>query len=165
MSLVLQTWRAIRERDLVELLTHAKNSYMEVSRVEEQIRQCKAYTRDALHGQEQLREIHIPEVQAQFQREEQEIAALEQEIEQLLSTTFGGACGTSLAAYGMLLSVRHGTCFLYVAHESFFKNIAYGCCCTCDVITGAHCYKTNLCSCGQSTFQLFVWPAGVDMSH
>jgi len=103
-SLVLQTWRAIRERDLVELLTHA-NSYLEVSRVEEQIRQGKAYTRDALHGQEQLREIHIPEVEAQFQREEQEIAAFEQEIEQLLSRMFGGACGTSLAAHGMLLSV------------------------------------------------------------
>jgi purine nucleoside permease len=104
-SLVLQTWRAIRERDLVELLTHAKNSYLEVSRVEEQIRQGKAYTRDASHGQEQLREIHIPEVEAQFQREEQEIAAFEQEIEQLLSRVFGGACGTSLAAHGMLLSV------------------------------------------------------------
>jgi len=73
--------------------------------VEEEIRQCKAYIKDALHGQEQLREIHNPEADALVQKEEEEIKALENKREEVLQKFFGGGYGTSLATHGMLLSV------------------------------------------------------------
>ena len=46
-ALVLQTWRAIKYKDLGRLLTHARTSYMEVKSWEEQVRQCKAYIEEA----------------------------------------------------------------------------------------------------------------------
>ena len=58
----------------------------------------------ALYGQEQLQAIHIPEVEAQIQRGEEEFKASEQDIRDLLSGMFG-ACGTSLATHSMLLSI------------------------------------------------------------
>ena len=101
---MLQTWRAIRHKDLGQLLTHSQTSYTEVSNWEEQIRQCQAYIERALHGQEQLQGIHIPEAEAQIQREEEEYEASEAEITELLSALLS-AYGTSLAAHSMLLSV------------------------------------------------------------
>ena len=130
-ALVLQTWRAIKYKDLGRLLTHARKSYMEVKSWEAQVRQC-IYRRTmstqlllcalctgrsappsyspphmmfgAWYGQEQLQEIHSPEAEAQIQREEDEFEASEQEIRELLSGMFG-AYGTCLAAHSMLLSV------------------------------------------------------------
>jgi len=53
-SLVLQIWRAITEKQMMDLLTHAQKSFMEVSRWEEQIRLCADYIDESCHGQDQL---------------------------------------------------------------------------------------------------------------
>ena len=127
----------------------------------------------ALYGQEQLQGIHIPEAEAQIQREEEEFEASEQEIscfqECLVRMTLlwqhTACCCLYDTAHVSCMSQMHPVVLrLHMYAAVYDMHVIY----VCDAIIGVYCYKSNLCSCGQSsggTFQLSVWSAGLDISH
>ncbi len=85
------------------LLTQSCDSYLEVRRLEEQVRLCAKYIEDAHYGQDQSQKVLIAEAKAQIDREKEEIEALSKENEELLAEDPGGAYGFSLAAHSKAL--------------------------------------------------------------
>ncbi|DBB11323.1 TPA: hypothetical protein ACH3X3_006751 [Trebouxia sp. C0006] len=99
----LQPWIAIPTGHVEALLTQSCDSYLEVRRLEEQVRLCAKYIEDAHYGQDQSQKVLIAEAKAQIDREKEEIEALSKENEELLAEDPGGAYGFSLAAHSKAL--------------------------------------------------------------